>query len=86
MATRIAQSGRDVPILGVNFGSLGFLTETRIDELYTSLEAVLAGTATFDDRAMLAADTLPRRASTSTLASCSTTSCSPRRRCRASSS
>src|SRR5688500_17731254 len=24
MATRIAKSGRDVPILGVNFGSLGF--------------------------------------------------------------
>ena len=56
MATRTAQSGRDVPILGVNFGSLGFLTETRIDELYTVLESVLNGTATFDDRAMLAAD------------------------------
>src|SRR5689334_20240667 len=57
MATRIAQSGRDVPILGVNFGSLGFLTETRIDELETSLEAVLAGTAVIDERTMLAADT-----------------------------
>jgi len=57
MATRIAQSGRDVPILGVNFGSLGFLTETRIDELFTSLEAVLAGTAMSDRRAMLRADT-----------------------------
>ncbi|HLG55969.1 MAG TPA: NAD(+)/NADH kinase [Vicinamibacterales bacterium] len=56
MATRTAQAGRDVPILGVNFGSLGFLTETRIDELYTVLESVLNGTATFDDRAMLAAD------------------------------
>lgn len=55
MAARIAQAGRDVPILGVNFGSLGFLTEIRIDELTSSLERVLAGTATFDDRAMLAA-------------------------------
>ena len=27
MADRIAASGADVPILGVNFGSLGFLTE-----------------------------------------------------------
>src|SRR5436190_3924435 len=57
MATRIAQAGRDVPILGVNFGSLGFLTETRIDELEPSLEAVLAGTAVIDQRVMLAADT-----------------------------
>jgi NAD+ kinase len=56
MATRIAQSGRDVPILGVNFGSLGFLTETRIDELFSSLEAVLAGNAVSDRRAMLRAD------------------------------
>ena len=55
MAARIAQSGRDVPILGVNFGSLGFLTEIRIDELTPSLERVLAGTASFDERAMLAA-------------------------------
>jgi NAD+ kinase len=56
MATRTALAGRDTPILGVNFGSLGFLTEARIDELYTVLESVLNGSATFDDRAMLAAD------------------------------
>ena len=56
MAARIAQSGRDIPILGVNFGSLGFLTETRINELMPSLERVLDGTAAFEERAMLAAE------------------------------
>jgi NAD+ kinase len=52
-ATCIARAGRDIPILGVNFGSLGFLTETRIDELYTSLDSVIHGTAAFDGRTML---------------------------------
>src|SRR5687768_12192033 len=61
MATRIAQAGRDTPILGVNFGSLGFLTETRIDELYTVLESVVEGAAAYDDRAMLSADAYRRR-------------------------
>ena len=56
MATRIALCGRDIPILGVNFGSLGFLTEIRIDELYTALDSFVNGTATLDERAMLAAD------------------------------
>ena len=56
MAARIAKAGSDIPILGVNFGSLGFLTEIRIDELMTSLEGVIGGAATYDERAMLAAD------------------------------
>ena len=56
MATRIARSGRDIPMLGVNFGSLGFLTETRIDEVYGTLDAAVKGTATFDERVMLAAE------------------------------
>jgi NAD+ kinase len=56
VAAAIAKACRDIPILGVNFGSLGFLTEIRIDELTASLESVLEGTATFDARAMLAAD------------------------------
>jgi NAD+ kinase len=55
MADRIAQAGRDIPILGVNFGSLGFLTEIRIDELFPSLEAVVDGKAIYDERLMLAA-------------------------------
>jgi NAD+ kinase len=56
MAARIAKADRDIPILGVNFGSLGFLTEIRIDELMPSLESTLSGAATFDERAMLEAD------------------------------
>ena len=55
MATRIAQGGRDIPLLGVNFGSLGFLTETRVDEIYASLAAIVDGTATLDERSMLSA-------------------------------
>lgn len=56
MADRIGHAGRDIPILGVNFGSLGFLTEIRIDELYPSLESVLKGEARFDERLMLRAE------------------------------
>lgn len=55
MADRIALAGCDIPMLGVNFGSLGFLTEIRIDELFPSLETVMNGTATYDERQMLAA-------------------------------
>jgi NAD+ kinase len=58
MAGRIAHAGVDVPILGVNFGSLGFLTEITLPELYTSLESVLDGTAEIERRMMLRSRTL----------------------------
>jgi NAD+ kinase len=58
MAGRIARAGRDVPILGVNFGSLGFLTEITLPELFGALEATLEGRATIEPRAMLAARTI----------------------------
>lgn len=58
MAGRIAQAGVDVPILGVNFGSLGFLTEITLPELHSSLESVLDGTAEVEQRMMLRSRTL----------------------------
>jgi len=55
MADRAAKAGLEVPILGVNFGGLGFLTEVTYDELYASLEAALDGTAPVESRLMLRA-------------------------------
>jgi NAD+ kinase len=55
MAKAIAESGRDIPILAVNFGSLGFLTEITRPEIFSSLDAVLNDRATHDLRMMLRA-------------------------------
>ena len=46
----------ETPILGVNLGSLGFLTEVPLSELYTALEAWIAGTAIIDTRSLLHAE------------------------------
>src|SRR6202795_2797113 len=54
MADCIAAAGKSIPMLGVNFGSLGFLTEVTLPELYPSLETVLAGKALVEERLMLA--------------------------------
>src|SRR5262249_60905357 len=53
-------AGADVPILGVNFGSLGFLTEATLPELDASLEAAVAGTARVEPRMMLGGTTVRR--------------------------
>lgn len=57
-AARVANAGLDVPILGVNFGSLGFLTEITLPELFPAMESVLNGTAQIESRMMLRAVTL----------------------------
>ena len=51
-------AGVDVPILGVNFGSLGFLTEATLPELYPSLESALGGAARVEERMMLRSTTI----------------------------
>jgi len=45
--------GRRAPILGVNMGSLGFMTEVPHSEIYPTLDLVLAGGATVSERLKL---------------------------------
>ena len=44
---------RTVPLLGVNFGSLGFLTEIGLSDLYPALQAVLEGRYEHEERRLL---------------------------------
>lgn len=43
----------EVPLLGVNLGSLGFLTEVPLNEIYPTLEAWLAGKGVMDVRSLM---------------------------------
>ena len=45
--------GRPVPILGINLGSLGFMTEIPVAEAFNSLDSVLASKARIDSRMKL---------------------------------
>jgi NAD+ kinase len=54
----VADAHRDVPIFGVNLGSLGFMAEVSLDELYDNLEKAIAGKLATEDRIMLTASVL----------------------------
>ena len=45
--------GRDVPIVGINLGVFGYLTEVNLDEMYSALELILAGHFQIEKRMML---------------------------------
>ncbi len=51
VARRYAKKG--VPLLGVNVGGLGFLTEVSLSELYPTMEQVLAGQCEVEERLIL---------------------------------
>lgn len=53
IATARLTGETEVPVLGVNYGGLGYLAEFRIEELYTALESILAGNYRLDKRVML---------------------------------
>src|SRR5207248_7670916 len=44
---------RQIPVLGVNFGSLGYLTEFTLAELFTALDGWLAGHFDIDHRMVI---------------------------------
>jgi NAD+ kinase len=48
----------DVPLLGVNLGSLGFLTEVPLQSLYSMLEAIGRGHAEVEHRSLMQVDLL----------------------------
>lgn len=54
----VADAHTDVPIFGVNLGSLGFMAELSLDELYGTLEKAIAGKLETEDRMMLSASVL----------------------------
>lgn len=47
--------GREAPILGVNLGSLGFLTEIALEELFQTLDDLEADRARIEPRMMMSA-------------------------------
>jgi NAD+ kinase len=48
----------DVPLLGVNLGSLGFLTEVPLQSLYPMLEAIGQGRAAIEHRSLMQVELL----------------------------
>ncbi len=46
----------DIPILGVNMGKLGFLTEVEKDNVFHALEKIISGDYLLEKRMLLAAD------------------------------
>jgi NAD+ kinase len=65
-ARAVAQA--DIPILAVNLGSLGFLTEVRVEELDRAVSTAIEGRCLRDARTMLSCDVTRRGESIGTYA------------------
>ncbi|HEX3739507.1 MAG TPA: NAD(+)/NADH kinase [Terriglobales bacterium] len=58
-ARAVASAG--IPIVGVNLGALGFLTEVPLEELYPTLESIIKGSCGLDIRSMVHCEVSRRR-------------------------
>ena len=56
IATSRLMRDTEVPVLGVNYGGLGYLAEFRIQEIYAALESILDGNYRLDKRVMLSVE------------------------------
>lgn len=56
IATARMLGDSEVPVIGVNYGGLGYLAEFRIEELFPALESILAGHYKVEPRVMLAVE------------------------------
>ncbi|MDP9052480.1 MAG: NAD(+)/NADH kinase [Acidobacteriota bacterium] len=56
LAAARAFAHTNIPLLSVNLGSLGFLTEVPLSDLYKTLEAWCDGTASIETRSMMRAE------------------------------
>lgn len=52
-ARHVADARTNIPIFGVNLGSLGFMTEISLHDLYKNLEQAIAGELKIEERIML---------------------------------
>ncbi|HZR66830.1 MAG TPA: NAD(+)/NADH kinase [Terriglobales bacterium] len=50
-ARAVARAG--IPVVGVNLGALGFLTEVPLEELYPTLDTIAKGSCEIDSRSMV---------------------------------
>jgi NAD+ kinase len=46
----------DVPVVGINYGTLGYLAEFRVEEMVSALESILAGDYRIDTRVRLSVE------------------------------
>ncbi len=56
----------DIPVIGINLGSLGFLTGTPFPEARTALRHLFAGEMRFDERLLLTSEVIRRGATIAT--------------------
>ncbi|MGH9914591.1 MAG: NAD(+)/NADH kinase [Pyrinomonadaceae bacterium] len=56
IATARLIGDRELPVLGVNYGRLGYLAEFKLEELFTALESIIDGNFKLESRVMLEAE------------------------------